>query len=36
MLGEEARWLGKEIYQREPRDVFPMCNMGSGTLSFRQ
>ena len=35
MLIEEARWLGAQLDALEPRDVFPMCNIGSSTEHFR-
>jgi len=36
MLIEEARWLAAQLEGLEPRDVFPMCNIGSSTEHFRR
>lgn len=36
MLIEEARWLGEQISLMTPTALFPMCNLGSSTETFRK
>ena len=36
MLREEAQWLGREIYSRNPDEIFPLCDVGSSTGDMRR
>lgn len=35
MLIQEAQWFAEQLALLEPRQVFPMCNVGSSTEAFR-
>jgi len=35
MTVQEARWFAEQLALMEPKQVFPMCNVGSSTGSFR-
>jgi SAM-dependent methyltransferase len=36
MLRQEARWLGEQLATIDPDAVYPLCNLGSSTASFRR
>jgi hypothetical protein len=35
MLREEAVWLRQQLDRIDPRNIYPICNLGSATLHFR-
>lgn len=36
MLPEEAQWLSRHLGTLPPKDLYPMCNIGSSTDHFRR
>lgn len=36
MLIQEAKWFAEQIASCEPTEIFPMCNVGSSTETFRR